>query len=620
MSDDLANLIQKSFDEIENGNYKTAVEMLYPNLVEYPDNIEIITQIAQCYKLMGEEEQAVEYYEKAFETDNTNTLILDPLIELKIKQEKYNEASNYAEYYLKCEDKIYATQKYLETLSEMKHFEGIENFAKTVDWNDLNSESFTIIANSYVELLNKEKAGEINFDVEKAQEFAQKAIDMDKNNTDAACVLAKCYIEKKEYDKVEELYKNTPNARNSLNFMALLGYKKYMTSDFPGAVECFTRALEIDDKDEIMYYNLGEAYMQQGWAKEAEAVIKNGLALFEHSVKLRLSLANIYYWNREYDKTLLALAFVNEMEPDNVEMNILYAFTYANQDNFTKANEYAKKLEGKVDSAYMDSSFARIYYNLGQKEKAYQKFDEAISKEPENIEILAEKADYLRYDNQFDEALKIYDKILVINPNYVDAFYQKAQISFDAGNIEESLKFAQTAVEKDCNNAEYQYVLGILYGKVKEYDKAIDCLKFAISITPDDVNKYTALGNIYLEKGEVENALVYFKEILAIRPNNFRELEMIAHSLEYNNYPMEAYEYYQKAFRADPYYYDFIIEYEAFVTEKISAYKGIMILLNFSKYAKNKNLQIESRNRAKRVKRENSSRLSLKEKLSLLFK
>lgn len=618
MSDELIDIIQKSFDEIEKKNYKSAAEYLYPKLLEYPDNIEIITQIAQCYYHMGEKEQAAEYYEKAFEINNKLTLILDPLIELKIEQEKYNEALNYAKYYLECDDKIYSIQKFLETLSKMEHYEGIEDFAKTVDWNNLNSESFTLIANAYVELLKDDKTNSV--DIDKAIEYAKKALEMDKNNIDASCVLIKCYIKKGEFDKIEELYKNTINARNSVEFLSLYGYAKYIKKDYAAAVDCYSRALELDDKNETLYYNLCESYMRQGWSREAEIIIKNGLALFEHSVNLRLSLANIYYMNGEYDKTLLALAFVNEMEPDNVEMNLLYAFTYAHQDNFAKANEYAKKLEGKIESSYIDSSFARIYYNLGQKEKAYEKFDEAIAKEPNNIEILAEKADYLLYDKKYDEALKIYDRILEINPNYVDAYYEKAIIYYNAENIEDSLKNAEIAVQKDCNNPDYQYYLGLRYWDIKEYDKAIDCIKFAISITPDDVNKYGALGELYLEKGEIENALVYYKEILAIKTNDFEQLQKIAGALDYYNYTDNAYEYYQKAFRANPYDYDFIRKYSDFVTEKIAAYDGILILLNFSKYTNNKNLKIESKNRAKRIIRENKSRLRLKEKINLKFK
>ena len=94
MSDELSSLIKKSFELINEHNYKEAIELLYPKLADYPDNIEIIIQIAKCYLLMGEKEQAEEYYEKAFEIDNNSTLILDPLIELKFEKEKFKEVAD----------------------------------------------------------------------------------------------------------------------------------------------------------------------------------------------------------------------------------------------------------------------------------------------------------------------------------------------------------------------------------------------------------------------------------------------------------------------------------------------------------------------------------------------
>ena len=618
MSDELTGIIKKSFHEMEKKNYKSAVEFLYPYLVDYPDNIEIITQIAQCYEKMGEKQQAVEYYEKAFEINNFSTLILDPLIELKIQQDKYNEAMNYAKYYLECENKVYATQKYLETLSEIKQYEMIENFAQEANENNLNSTAYAIIANSIIEILqNKENKNE---EIQKAVIYAQKALSLDKNNLDAACAIAKCYIENNEYERIEELYKNTPNASQSSMFMSIYGYKKFITEDYASAVDCYSRALELDKTNEVLYLNLAESYMHQGWTKEAEVIIKRGLALNEQNISLRLSLANIYYTNSEYDKTLLTLAFVNELDPDNVEMNLLYAYTYAHQNNFTKANEYAKKLDGKIESAYIDNNFGKIYYNLGQKEKAFEMFDKAIEKEPENIEFLTDKADYLLYENEHEEAQKIYDKIIEINPNYVDAYYSKARIFEHSYNYEEALRYAKIAVEKDCNNADYQYLLSEIYMYLKDYDKAIDCLKFALSITPDDIEKYNALGYLYLEKGDVDSAISYYKEILAINPNDFDILLKIARALVDHNNAENAYEYYQKAYRANPYSYDFILEYSDFIIKNISAYKGIMSLLNFAKYSSNKNLADEAKNRAKRLKKENSKKLSFNEKIKLFLK
>ncbi len=618
MTDELSNIIKKSYKDIENKNYKSAFESLYPKLEDYPDNLELITQIAHCYYKMGETSQAEEYYEKAFDINNNSTLVLDPLVDLKIELEKYNEAEKYAKHYLDCEDKVYATQKYLETLALIKHYEGIEDFAQKVDPENLNSASYSILSNAYIELIkSRENTTE---EIEKAIFYAQKSIELDKNNIDAACVLAKCYIENKDYDKIEELYKNTPNAHVSSIFLGIYAYKKFADKNYNAAIEFFSKALELDETNEILYFNLAESYMQIGWLNEAEVIVKKGLALNENNVNLRLSLANIYYMGKEYDKTLLTLAFVNELEPENIEMNLLYAYTYGNQNNFAKANEYAKKLEGKVDSSVIDCSFARIYYNLGQKEKAYEIFDDVISRNPDNIEILADKADHLIYDKEYEKALEIYDKILEINPNYVDAYYEKSIICYRAGNKEDALNYAKIAVENDCNNASYQFNLGLRYADNKEYDKAIDCIKFSLAMTPDDTEKYNTIGWLYLEKGDVESALSYYKEVLAIDQNNFDELTEIAHSLECHNQYEKAYEYYKMAFRVNPYDYDYIRDYSNFVTEHISVYDGIMILLNFSKYSTNKNLKIESKNRAKRVKKENLSKLNFKQKLSLMFK
>ena len=151
MSDELSSLIKESFQLMNEKKYKSAIELLYPKLIDYPDNIEIIAQIGQCYLQMGEKTQAEEYYEKAFEIKNNDTIILDTLVEIKIEAEKFNEAETYIQYYLKCEDKVYATQKYLEALTQIKNFEEIKEFSKNVDVEILNSESLSLIANGLLE-------------------------------------------------------------------------------------------------------------------------------------------------------------------------------------------------------------------------------------------------------------------------------------------------------------------------------------------------------------------------------------------------------------------------------------------------------------------------------------
>ena len=44
MNDELSNIIKESFNLMDKKEYKSAIEMLYPKLTDFPENIEIITQ------------------------------------------------------------------------------------------------------------------------------------------------------------------------------------------------------------------------------------------------------------------------------------------------------------------------------------------------------------------------------------------------------------------------------------------------------------------------------------------------------------------------------------------------------------------------------------------------
>lgn len=619
MSDDLNTIIQKSFEYIENKNYKVAIEMLYPKLVDFPNNIAIILQIAKCYLLMGEVEHSIEYYEKAYEIDCNNIIILDSLIELKIKQEKYNEAFNYAQQYLNCEDKVYATQKYIETLVLMKNYEVIENFIKDVDINIFNSTTLSIIANVYFENIER-ISNKKQFNYKNAIKYAKKALENDGNNIDAACVLLKCYLEKEQYEDVEKLYSTTEVAHNSQRFIELYAYKKLVTGDYQSAIEFFSKAVELGPDKEDLYYNLSDAYSRIGWLDEAETVIKKALALFEGSLKLRLALAEIYFLKKEIDKVFLILAYVNEKDPNNTLMNLLYTMAYASQENFIKAEEYAQKIDSSLESGFVDYKLATLYYNLGKKEKSFKKIDSAIAKNPENINYLIEKANFLADEKDIDGALSLYKKVLDINKNYVDAYYQMAKIYLLYDNNAEALKYLKIAVEKDFNNPSYLYTLSLLYYKLFEYDKAIETMRFVVSLTPNDAEKYVFLADLYLAKNDIESAKLYYKEALNISPNSFELIRKIAHSFKSYDKFCEAYEYYQRAYRLNSYEYEFALEYFDFLNDNISSYKALKLLYNFAKNTSDVKIKREVKRKFKKQKKENWSRLSFSEKLDLILK
>lgn len=70
--------------------------------------------------------------------------------------------------------------------------------------------------------------------------------------------------------------------------------------------------------------------------------------------------------------------------------------------------------------------------------EALDLFDEVLSKEPENLKAQYDKAKVLYYFQKHDESLKILDNILGNEPNDKNALYLKSLILFEKRNLDEA--------------------------------------------------------------------------------------------------------------------------------------------------------------------------------------
>lgn len=70
------------------------------------------------------------------------------------------------------------------------------------------------------------------------------------------------------------------------------------------------------------------------------------------------------------------------------------------------------------------------------------------SKSEEACNLLENGAE-LEDKQQYDEAIKIYDKVFELDPSYVEAIFQKAHILEQQGKLEEALKCYDVGIEKN---------------------------------------------------------------------------------------------------------------------------------------------------------------------------
>ncbi len=140
-----------------------------------------------------------------------------------------------------------------------------------------------------------------------------------------------------------------------------------------------------------------------------------------------------------------------------------------------------------------------IYKKLVELEHKYRRADHAPKTDQEKeqtrskIAQLFDEGRALFKAEKFTEAEQIFLDIIRISPKEVEAF-------------------------------EY---LGEIYIERKEYDHAIETLRFAMELNPNDDRIFLDLGTIYQEQGNLDKAVENLKKCVEIAPNNPRNLDAL---------------------------------------------------------------------------------------------
>ena len=143
-----------------------------------------------------------------------------------------------------------------------------------------------------------------------------------------------------------------------------------------------------------------------------------------------------------------------------------------------------------------------------------------ISTNAQNIENLHERADSLYHKEKYDEAKKIYSKIIKLDSKNAKAYNRKGNCFLSMEEIDSAKIFFETAILIDPNYASSYYNLGIIYLYQEEnIDLALAKMKEAIRIEPDTAKFWAYAGNCFYFKSQADSTLYYYDKAIEVEPN-----------------------------------------------------------------------------------------------------
>ncbi len=444
--------------------YQASAEMLEKALSGNEDSESINARLALAYQNMGVNDKALKYFKQTFLINPNLTSLKFDYANLLGNLDKNDEAiEQYKEYLAVFPEDANAYRNLGLVYKKIGNNDlALFNFEKSYSKDSSNLETKKELAYSY-----HSKKDYVN-----ALKFYNFVLKVEPENEDIIANKALTLHAMNNYVTAIELYKELltkhSNERLEQNLAAAsiaYGYNLYDKEDYGQAILYFEDAIDINDKEASAHFGYARANAKMGCTDIALA---------------------------SYEKAVL-------LSPGNIE--------YA-----TELNKFREehKIEIKDETSLkvsVDEPILNIITPLEENNK---------QEEVPTFESLTEKAD-LAYKNQrYDEALEFYTKAVVFNPTDKITMLKIANIYKLKGNNAKAINFYDKILTLDKESTDAYFNKGLVLANQKKYDEAIKCFEKVTELTPDYPYAYYSLAMAYELKELPKKAVEYYLLYLGI--------------------------------------------------------------------------------------------------------
>lgn len=128
----------------------------------------------------------------------------------------------------------------------------------------------------------------------------------------------------------------------------------------------------------------------------------------------------------------------------------------------------------------------------------------------------------LQSKNDCKGALPFFEKSVVVNPKFAEAWFSLGFCKSDLGRSNAAIEDYKKAAQLKPTFYDAHWNLASLYYETKRYREAAASYKYAISLKPDAVEGHFNLGLSYFYSDQIPEAVTAFKQVIRFRPDDAR--------------------------------------------------------------------------------------------------
>jgi tetratricopeptide (TPR) repeat protein len=494
--------------------------------------------------------KAIEAYKRAYAQDPKSPIIGERLAEMYWKAQRVRDAVNEANEILKHDPNDLATHRllariYLRSLGDINGSsvqtemvaKAIGEYAEVHRLDPSDQEASLWLARLY----------RLHNEPDKAEQVLRKMLQDDPGNEAAIEQLTQLLLDGNKADEAIQLLEGMSAHSSSATVFDLLGDAYTQTHDYAKAEAAYRKAVEMDPSELSHLRGLGQTLLTEEKYSDALEVYQKLADLMPDDPDNYLRIAQIYRELHQLDKAEENLVKAQQVNPGSLEVLYNKAMIYEAQGRYDDAiRVLSDAITGvKSQSTVLPSrrrSLSVLYQQLGMLYRDVQNYQAAIytfqelghlgDEEDHRARLLI--MDTYRLAKDMPKALQAGREAMAKYPNDEAIKSSMALLLGENQQTDEAVKLLETDLKGTAADRDTYLNLSQVYERGRRYADAEQAARKAESFASEPHDNETAwllLGAVYERQKQFDKAEIEFKKVLDVNPKNAQVLNYYGYML-----------------------------------------------------------------------------------------
>jgi tetratricopeptide (TPR) repeat protein len=494
--------------------------------------------------------KAIDAYKKAYAIDPQSPIIGERLAEMYWKAQRMHDAVVEATEILKRDPNDLPTHRllariYLRSLGD-------------INGTAVQSESVGKAISEYTEVHRLDPADQeaslwlarlyrLHNQPDKAEDVLRTMLKEDPENDAAVEQLTQLLLDQNKAEDAISLLEGMTAKTPSASMYDLLGDAYTQTHDFARAEGAYRKAVDLEPSELNHLRGLGQTLLSEEKYSDALTVYQKLVDLMPDEADNYLRIAQIYRELHQLDKAEENLVKARQYAPGSLDVMYNEAMLYQSQGRYDDAiHVLSDAVTGiKSQSNVLPSrrrSLAILYQQLGMLYRDTQNYQAAVytfqelghlgEEEDHRARILL--MDTYRLAKDLPKALQVGREAIVKYPNDPSIRQSQALLLAENQQTDEAIKVLQADSKGAAPDRETLLNLAQIYERAHRYKDAEEAAHKAEALPGEAHENETAwllLGAIYERQKQFDKAEEQFKKVLAVDPKNATVLNYYGYML-----------------------------------------------------------------------------------------